>query len=70
MAKGGEHVSPLSRCSTLLVHPFSAVPRSAVAGDFVLIVLKVKLIVVGQLEWETRGERQRLGQSWLDMHSS
>lgn len=37
------------------IHPLPAVPRSAVAGDLVLIVLKVKLVVVGEL-WG-RGEQ-------------
>lgn len=32
-----------------LVHPFPTIPGSTVAGDLVLIVLKVKLIVIGQL---------------------
>lgn len=32
------------------VHPLAAIPSSTVARDFVLIVLKVKLVVVSQLE--------------------
>lgn len=37
-----------------LVHPFSAIPGSAVARDLVLIVLKIKLVVVRQLELTER----------------
>lgn len=33
-----------------LVHPLSAIPGSTVARDLVLIVFKIKLVVVGQLE--------------------
>lgn len=33
-----------------LVHPLSAIPGSTMAGDLVLIVLEIKLVVVGQLE--------------------
>lgn len=33
----------------LLVHPLSAIPGSTMTRDFVLIVLKIKLVVVGQL---------------------
>lgn len=35
-----------------LVHPLSAVPGSTVAGDLVLIVLEVELVVVGELRGE------------------
>lgn len=33
-----------------LVHPLSAIPGATMARDLVLIVLKIKLVVVGQLQ--------------------
>lgn len=44
--------SPWPPCFPHLVHPFPAVPGSAVAGDLVLVVLEVELVVVGELGGE------------------
>ena len=39
------------------VHPLAAIHGSAVTGDLVLVVLKVKLIVIAQLSAKTHSER-------------
>lgn len=39
------------------VHPLAAIHGSAVTGDLVLVVLKVKLIVIAQLPAKTHSER-------------
>ena len=40
--------------SLVLVHPLAAEGGAAQAGDLVLVILKVKLVVVGQLKQSTQ----------------